>query len=56
MVSIVWSEIEFLDKALSVRFVSFVLAFVVVVIVSLLAERKGMRKEGVLGWQSNRLA
>jgi sodium/proline symporter len=45
MVTIIWSEIEFLDEALSARFVSFVLAFFVVVLVSLLAKRKEMRKK-----------
>ncbi|MCK4287954.1 MAG: sodium/proline symporter, partial [Bacteroidales bacterium] len=40
MVTIIWSEIDFLDEALSVRFVSFVLAFAVVVLVSMLANGK----------------
>lgn len=40
VVTIVWSEIEFLDEALSVRFVSFVLAFIAVVTVSLVAKGK----------------
>ena len=40
VVTIVWSEIEFLDEALSVRFVSFVLAFIAVVTVSLVANGK----------------
>ena len=45
VVTIIWSEIEFLDEALSARFVSFVLAFVVVVVVSLVAKRaKTLRK------------
>jgi len=40
VVTIVWSEIEFLDEALSARFVSFVLAFAVVVGVSLVVKRE----------------
>lgn len=40
VVTIVWSEIDFLDEALSVRFVSFVLAFIAVVVVSLVANGK----------------
>jgi len=45
VVTIVWSEIEFLDEALSARFVSFVLAFAVVVGVSLVVKRGGRRDD-----------
>lgn len=46
VVTIVWSEIEFLDEALSVRFVSFVLAFIAVVTVSLVANGKNEERSG----------
>lgn len=46
VVTIVWSEIEFLDEALSVRFVSFVLAFIAVVTVSLVANGKNEERRG----------
>ena len=46
VVTIVWSEIEFLDEALSVRFVSFVLAFIAVVTVSLVANGKNEERNG----------
>lgn len=40
VVTVIWSEINFLNDALSVRFVSFVCAFAVVWLVSLLANGK----------------
>ena len=40
VVTIIWSEIELLDTALSARFVSFVLAFLAVVVVSLFSSDK----------------
>ena len=41
-VTIIWSEIELLDQAVSVRFVSFVLALLAVVVVSLATGKKKM--------------
>jgi sodium/proline symporter len=41
-VTIIWSEIERLDQAVSVRFVSFVLALLAVVVVSLATGKKKM--------------
>ena len=41
-VTIIWSEIEQLDQAVSVRFVSFVLALLAVVVVSLATGKKKM--------------
>jgi len=38
--TVVWSEIEVLDQAISVRFASFVLAFLAVVVVSLITQKK----------------
>ncbi len=38
--TIVWSEISFLDQAISVRFVSFVLAFAAIILVSLVTRLK----------------
>ncbi len=41
--TIIWSGIKVLDQALSVRFVSFVLAFLVIILVSLWTDKKKVR-------------
>ena len=38
--TIIWSEITILDQAVSVRFVSFVLAFLAIIVVSLATGKK----------------
>jgi sodium/proline symporter len=40
VVTVVWSEISFLDQAVSVRFVSFILALLAVITVSLMTRKK----------------
>ncbi len=40
MTTVIWSEIVFLDNFLSVRFTSFVFAFIAVIIVSILTQEK----------------
>ncbi len=40
VVTIIWSEITILDDALSARFVSFVMAFLAIIVVSLLTKNK----------------
>lgn len=45
LVTVIWSEITILDQAISVRFVSFVMALLAIIMVSLLARRK----ESLLG-------
>jgi sodium/proline symporter len=40
MTTVIWSEIAFLDNFISVRFTSFVFAFIAVIIVSILTQEK----------------
>ena len=38
--TVIWSEIDFLDDFISVRFASFVLAFIAVIVASMLSQKR----------------